>query len=240
MCGRKCLESRNISQFLQIARNFNRNHACNDVSSSRNKRAAARNYSRAAARSFFIFCMKLHTDYSRIHLPSRSRSCFAANLRRVASPPRIWRWARLTPSTRRTSRYKFSSTSLRRSVMSLCTVDLLIPKWAAQSRTVQPVSAMYSPHERARLSIYSHTLLYPPLFRSGIFYVGFWRFMTELSQLFQPVRPFQSYFPSRRRRRCAASSVLASLPNAVRRKYPCPFLPNPQPGVPTTFASSKR
>ena len=45
---------------------------------------------------------------------------------------------------------------------------------------------------------------------------------------------------SSRVRRSAASAVVSSPPKAVRRKYPCPFLPNPQPGVPTTFASSNR
>ncbi len=37
-----------------------------------------------------------------------------------------------------------------------------------------------------------------------------------------------------------ASSVVAGLPNAVRRKNPSPFLPKPAPGVPTTWISFRR
>ena len=37
-----------------------------------------------------------------------------------------------------------------------------------------------------------------------------------------------------------AATVFSCVPNAVRRKYPSPLGPNPEPGVPTTFAFSSR
>ena len=37
-----------------------------------------------------------------------------------------------------------------------------------------------------------------------------------------------------------AATVFSYVPNAVRRKYPSPLGPNPDPGVPTTFALSSR
>ena len=85
----------------------------------------------------------------------------AQYFRLVASPPRICRSARFFWSTCRTSPQRRRSISFRRSVTSLCTVDLLMLKCFAQSRTVAPVFKMYSAHWRARRSIYSHTLLYP-------------------------------------------------------------------------------
>ena len=78
-------------------------------------------------------------------------------LRRVASPPRRWRSARFLLRTRRTARHAARSTPLSRSVTSLCTVDLLTPKCAAQARTVQPVSRMYRAQASAPpLHIFPH------------------------------------------------------------------------------------
>ena len=37
-----------------------------------------------------------------------------------------------------------------------------------------------------------------------------------------------------------ASLVFSALPNAVRRKYPSPLGPKPDPGVPTTLTVSSR
>ena len=80
---------------------------------------------------------------------------------RVASPPRRCRSARFLFSTFLTSRQSFRSISRNRSVTSLCTVDLLLPKCFAQSRTVAPVSRMYSAHSLARRSMYSNTSKHP-------------------------------------------------------------------------------
>ena len=40
--------------------------------------------------------------------------------------------------------------------------------------------------------------------------------------------------------RSRAASVFSYVPNAVSLKYPSPLGPNPDPGVPTTFAFSSR
>lgn len=50
----------------------------------------------------------------------------------------------------------------------------------------------------------------------------------------------ENYFFKRRCSRSQASRVFSRSPNAVRRKYPSPFLPKPLPGVPTTCASRSR
>ena len=63
----------------------------------------------------------------------------------VAFPPRRCRCALLVSSTLRTSSASVASMPGRRSVASLCTLDLLTPNFCAAVRTVQPVSAIYAP-----------------------------------------------------------------------------------------------
>ena len=78
-----------------------------------------------------------------------------AYIRRVASPPRRWRSRRLTPRTSRTCSQSVPFKAASRSV-SLCTVDLLMPKCSAHARTVHFVRTMYSPHAMARCAMLSH------------------------------------------------------------------------------------
>ena len=56
--------------------------------------------------------------------------------RRVARPPRMWRWALFSSSTSFTYRYSARLYAGRRSDRSLCTVDLLTPNFLAAERTV--------------------------------------------------------------------------------------------------------
>ena len=56
--------------------------------------------------------------------------------RRVARPPRMWRWALFSSSTSFTCRYSARLYAGRRSDRSLCTVDLLTPNFLAAERTV--------------------------------------------------------------------------------------------------------
>ena len=62
----------------------------------------------------------------------------------VASPPRRWRSALFCSSTDLTAAERDGDILPRRSVMSLCTVDLLTPNSAAAPRTVSFVRIMYS------------------------------------------------------------------------------------------------
>jgi len=71
----------------------------------------------------------------------------------VAIPPRIWRSALLTSSTRRTDFANSGSIFSTRSVMSLCTVDLLMPNFFAVSRTVALVWIINWATATARSSI---------------------------------------------------------------------------------------
>ena len=93
-----------------------------------------------------------------------------AYIRRVASPPRRWRSRRLTPGTSRTCSQSVPFKAASRSV-SLCTVDLLMPKCSAHARTVHFVRTMYSPHAMARCAMLSHIDI-PPLIHIGKSYVG--------------------------------------------------------------------
>ena len=93
-----------------------------------------------------------------------------AYIRRVASPPRRWRSRRLTPRTSRTCSQSVPFKAASRSV-SLCTVDLLMPKCSAHARTVHFVRTMYSPHAMARCAMLSHIDI-PPLIHIGKSYVG--------------------------------------------------------------------
>ncbi len=61
----------------------------------------------------------------------------------------------------------------RRSVTSLCTVDLLTAKCAEHARTVQPVATMYSAHRLVLSSIYSHKMATSVFFLTEYIYVGF-------------------------------------------------------------------
>lgn len=73
---------------------------------------------------------------------------------RVASPPRQWRSCLFCSRISRTSRYREGLMCFKRSVTSLCTVDLLMPNFAAVCLTVFLLSAIYSPSLTAR----SHAL----------------------------------------------------------------------------------
>ena len=73
-------------------------------------------------------------------------------LRRVARPPRMCRSALLRSSSTRTCRYSPGFTCGRRSVRSLCTVDLETPNFFAAARTVVRFSMMYAARSQARSS----------------------------------------------------------------------------------------
>ena len=79
----------------------------------------------------------------------------------VASPPRIWRSALFRSSSSRTWRYSAGLTFTSRSVMSLCTVDLEMPNWAAAARTVDLFSMIYTARSQARCSIFVCTYTTP-------------------------------------------------------------------------------
>ena len=67
----------------------------------------------------------------------------------------------------------------------------------------------------------------PQIVHSVIFY------FFSLDQKLNP------YFVFKARIRLIASFVFSCVPKPVRRKYPSPLAPNPEPGVPTTCASFK-
>ena len=74
---------------------------------------------------------------------------------RVAIPPRMCRSALLRSSTCFTRRYSARLQCARRSLRSLCTVDLLMPNCFAAARTVALFSIMYTARSQARCSIVS-------------------------------------------------------------------------------------
>ena len=88
-------------------------------------------------------CLTSHKPKpERDHFPSRLWFALSLYFRFVASPPRIWRSARFVSRTRRTFVHRARSKTRRRSVTSLCTVLLLLPKRAAVCLTVSPVAMM--------------------------------------------------------------------------------------------------
>ena len=89
---------------------------------------------------------------------------FLQYLHRVAFPPRICRSCKFMRSTPRTCAQSAGSNCCRRSVTSLCTVDLLTPNLAAQVRTVHPVSSMNLASATERSKIDSHMHI-PPIGR---------------------------------------------------------------------------
>lgn len=84
-------------------------------------------------------------------------------LRLVASPPLMCRSALLRSSRVRTCRYSAGLMRGRRSVRSLCTVDLLIPNCRAAARTVVWLSTMYAARSATRSSIFVRTYTTPNL-----------------------------------------------------------------------------
>ena len=74
----------------------------------------------------------------------------------VAIPPRICRSERFLSSTSRTFSNNSQSITFNRSLTSLCTVDLEIPKCAAAARTVFPVPIIYLPSLITLSAIQSH------------------------------------------------------------------------------------